>query len=135
MRRFGGFIRSRPPRDRRATGEMNKTEAAYQLWLESEVQRGELLDVLPFESMTFKLAADMRYTPDFPVVLVDGTLELRDTKGSKRKKRDGVVIGTEAYIEEDAKLKIKIAAERFPQFRWALIWLDPSGWMRKEISS
>jgi hypothetical protein len=125
------FIKARAPH---ISGAMNKTEAAYALWLQSEEKYGFITKALPFGSITFKLADDTRYTPDFPVVLPDGTLELRDTKGSKAKKIAGVKIGTQPYVEEDALIKIKVAAERFPEFRWALVWLDKdSGWLRREF--
>jgi hypothetical protein len=123
------FVKVRKPK---APGEMNKTEAAYALWLQSEKKYGFIAKALPFGSMTFKLANDTRYTPDFPVIMPDGTLELRDTKGTKAKKKDGVKVGTVPYVEEDALIKIKVAAERFPEFGWALVWLDEKGWQRKE---
>lgn len=83
------------------SGERNKTEAAYELFLEAQKQAGEIL-WYAFEGMTFKLAKDTRYTPDFVVMKSDGQLECREVKGAK------------AIFQCDAKAKIKIAAEMFP---------------------
>lgn len=86
---------------RMKSGERNKTEAAYELFLESEKQRGEIL-WYAFEAITFKLAQDTRYTPDFMVMKKNGELECREVKGAK------------GIFQCDAKAKIKIAAEMFP---------------------
>jgi hypothetical protein len=82
-------------------GVLNKTEAAYELELKEQQQRGEIL-WYSFEGMTFKLAKDTRYTPDFVVLKANGELECREVKGAK------------IVFQCDAKAKIKIAAELFP---------------------
>lgn len=82
------------------SGEMNKTEAAYAAdVLERRKQTGEVIDYW-FERFTFKLANDCRYTPDFVVMLASGELECHEVKG--------------AFIRDDAKVKLKVAAEMFP---------------------
>ncbi|MGD0968655.1 MAG: hypothetical protein ABR949_10240 [Candidatus Aquilonibacter sp.] len=63
-----------------------------------------------------KLAPDTRYTPDFAVMLADGSLEMHETKG---------------FMREDALVKIKLAAELFP-FRFFLVKRDRDGWDVKE---
>lgn len=83
------------------TGEMNKTEAEYDKYLMLLMRAGEVA-WYRFESMTFKLAFDTRYTPDFIVMLANGQLEAHEVKGSKR------------IFEDDAKVKVKVAAEMFP---------------------
>lgn len=83
---------------RMKSGERNKTEAAYELFLESEKQRGEIL-WYAFEAMTFKLAKDTRFTPDFMVMRSNGELECHEVKSIWR---------------DDAKVKIKVASELFP---------------------
>ncbi len=79
-------------------GVMNKTEAAYSGVLEALKQSGEVL-WWAFEGMTFKLAEGSRYTPDFNVMYPDGRMEMHEVKGR--------------WID-DAKTKIKVAAEKFP---------------------
>ena len=84
--------------------DMNKTEAEYAQMLEARCVRGEIL-WWAYEAMTLKLADSTRYTPDFLVMLADGTLEIHETKGG--------------FIREDGWLKLKVAAGMFP-FRFFL---------------
>lgn len=99
-------------------GERNKTEAAYELELQAQQERGEIL-WYRFEGMTFKLAADTRYTPDFVVLKANGELECREIKGAK------------IVFQSDAKVKIKVASEMFP-IRFVAIFPIPKklggGW-------
>ena len=83
------------------TGERNKTEDAYELELKAQQERGEIL-WYRFEGLTFKLAHDTRYTPDFVVLKANGELECREVKGAK------------IVFQSDAKVKIKVASELFP---------------------
>jgi hypothetical protein len=96
-RRFPHNVMARG-RTRRTPGTMNKTEAAYAATLELRKAAGELLGYW-YEAVTFKLAKDTRYTPDFLVQLADGTLEAHEVKG---------------FWEDDARVKIKVAASMFP---------------------
>lgn len=96
-RRFPHNVMARG-RTRHTPGTMNKTEAAYAAKLEERKTAGEIVGFW-FEAVTFKLAKDTRYTPDFLVQLADGTLEAHEVKG---------------FWEDDAKVKIKVAASMFP---------------------
>lgn len=78
---------------------MNKTEQ----------RRAEELDVLLraceiaawwFESFTFKLGWDTRFTPDFIVQENDGSLRVEETKGG--------------FIRDDAIAKVKVFASLYP---------------------
>jgi hypothetical protein len=101
-------------------GERNKTEAAYEQYLELRRRAGEVL-WYRFEGMTFKLAADCRFTPDFVVMLANGELECHEVKGIWR---------------DDAKVKMRLAAEIFP-FRFIAIYAktkkDGGGWEIQEF--
>jgi len=77
---------------------MNHTEAAYALILEARKRTGEVQEY-HFDALTLKLAHDTRYTPDFLVVLSDGTCELHEVKG---------------FMRDDAHVKTKVAARLFP---------------------
>jgi hypothetical protein len=55
---------------RMKSGERNKLEASYEQYLESRKQAGEII-WYKFEGMTFKLAKDTRYTPDFSIMLAN----------------------------------------------------------------
>ena len=83
---------------RKVPGQMNKLETRYFNMLTGRKALGQILDFW-YEPVTFKLAFDTRYTPDFMVMLNDGTIVFHETKG---------------WWEEDAKIKIKCAAEKFP---------------------
>ncbi len=96
---------------RMKAGERNKLEAAYERHLESRKQAGEVL-WYKFEGMTFKLAKDTRYTPDFSVLLANGEMEMHEIKGAK------------AIFQSDAKVKIRVAANMFP-FRFIAIFPIP----------
>lgn len=91
--------RGKPPTPR-AAGRMNQTEQRYA----SELERRRLVGMVAwweFERVTFLLADDLRYTPDFMVQLPDGVLEFHEVKG---------------FWRDDARAKIKVAAEMFPMF-------------------
>lgn len=97
-------IRGRGRTTKRVSGAMNGTEAAYAVHLDTRKAGREILDYW-FEAMTFKLADGCRYTPDFVVQMVDGLIEVHEVKG---------------HWEDDALVKIKVAAELFP-FRFLAV--------------
>lgn len=79
-------------------GAMNKTEVAYEAYLKTLLMAGELL-WYKFEGLKFRLADNTFYTPDFCIMLPDGQIEIREVKG---------------FWQEDARVKIKVAAEMYP---------------------
>lgn len=79
-------------------GAMNNTEAAYAQHLQGLQHAGEIL-WHRFEGMKFRLADNTFYTPDFMVMLNTGALEAHEVKG---------------YWQDDARAKIKVAAEMYP---------------------
>lgn len=85
-------------------GELNKTEQAYRAHLEALKQAGEVL-WYRFEGVKLRLADNTFYTPDFAVMLANGELEMREVKG---------------FWQEDARVKIKIAAAQYP-FRFIAV--------------
>ena len=87
---------------RHVPGQMNQTESAYAEGLQLRKMAGEVIR-WEFESITFKLAPDTRYTPDFAVWLADGSMEFIDAKGG-------------GPMDEKSRVKCKVAAEKFPQF-------------------
>lgn len=91
---------------RHKPGEMNQTEAKYAAILEARKLAGEI-QTWEFERYTFKLADDTRYTPDFAVLLADGSQEFIDSKGG-------------GPIDPKSLVKVKCAAERFPQFLFVI---------------
>lgn len=85
-------------------GRMNKTEEAYSKVLEARKLAGEIVDY-KFEAIKFRLAEKTTYTPDFFVTTASGYVEFHECKGSWK-----------APYQEDARVKIKVVAEMYPQF-------------------
>lgn len=86
------------------TGDMNKTEAAYDRHLEGLKATGDVL-WHKFEGLKLRLADNTFYTPDFAVMRADGAIECHEVKG---------------HWSDDARVKIKIAASLYP-FRFVAI--------------
>jgi hypothetical protein len=84
---------------------MNKTEELYAQVLELQKHAGEILR-WDFEPEKLRLADKTFYTPDFRVILPEGTVEFHEVKG---------------FWRDDARVKIKVAAELHPYiFRVAI---------------
>ena len=82
---------------------MNKTEAEWAMILEARKRAGEIV-WYGFEAIKLRLADNTHYTPDFAVITAFGhNLELHETKG---------------FWRDDARVKIKVAAEMFPFFKF-----------------
>lgn len=103
----------------RRRGKMNATESAFALLLEAKKRNGEL-DRYEFEGITLRWA-DMRYTPDFVVVLpnvlgVTLPLLLIEVKGAHIWSRDIV--------------RFKGARAYWPEFTFEMHQKTKSGWKR-----
>lgn len=92
------------PRPKRIPGAMNPTEQKYADILEMRKRAGEILEYY-YEGIKLKLADKTFYTPDFVVVTPD-CVELHEVKG---------------HWEDDARVKVKVAAERFWQFAFIAV--------------
>ena len=113
------------------TGERNKTEAEYESHLELRKQVGEIL-WYEFERITFRLADDCRYTPDFALLLASGSLECHELKGTTtltRKSGDRVKA---PYFMDDAKVKLRVAAQMFPVI-FKVVYKVSGNWIEEEI--
>jgi len=91
---------------RHRPGEMNQTEAAYAEMLQGRLLAGEIIR-WSFETQTFKLADNCRYTPDFAIWLADGTKEFVDVKGG-------------GPIDDKSRVKVKVAAKEFPEYTFVI---------------
>lgn len=96
---------------RMKSGKMNKTEQAYDRLLFKRKAAGEIL-WYKFEGMKFKLADNTWYTPDFSVMLADGTMEIHEVKG---------------HWTDDARVKIKVADDIYP-FQFIAVKKSRTGW-------
>lgn len=107
-------------------GRMNKTEQRYAAHLHLLKHAGEVLEYA-YEPMRFRLADNAFYTPDFRVVMADGTCELHEIKGAKKGHGKGY------YVTETGQLRIKVAAEMHP-FRFVKVWPAGAGaWKSEEV--
>lgn len=101
---------------RMKAGKMNKTEAAYAKYLETQKQFGDV-EWYEFEPMNLRLADKCFYAIDFLVMLKNGQLECHEVKG---------------YWTDDALVKIKAAAAKFP-FRFISVKLVKGSWEIREF--
>ena len=74
-----------------------------------------------FEGIKLRLADNTFYTPDFAVMRADGQLECHEVKG---------------FWQDDARVKIKVAADQYP-FRFIAVTVrdkkDGGGWNVEEF--
>lgn len=114
--------------------EMNRNETAYADHLRQLMLVGEIR-WFDFECMKLRLADNTFYTPDFTVLNNLDELEQHEVKGATKIKRaDGSLVRYGAWSEEDANIKIKVAADQFP-FRFIrTFFVKGQGWQLEEIS-
>ena len=114
--RFNRFNTKRQPHAHgRATTKdgMNSLERRYADHLRNRQLAGEIHS-FAYERHNLKLADKTYYKPDFEVMLPDGAIEFHEVKG---------------FMQEDANVKIKVAAGQFPQFVFRLVqWDRLEGW-------
>jgi hypothetical protein len=85
----------------------NKLERRYGDHLEILRRAGEVYEYA-FEPEKFRLADRTFYTPDYRVLMPDGTVEFHEVKGG--------------FWEDDARVKIKVAADMHPYIFVAVQW-------------
>ena len=95
-------------------GEKNKTEESYEQYLELLKRSGSIV-WYEFEAIKLRLAKKTFYTPDFLVMRADGILECHEVKG---------------HWEDDARVKVKVAAEKFP-FVFRAVKKIKGGWQEE----
>jgi len=102
------------------TGQMNKTEQAYANTLEQRKSAGEIV-WYRFEGLKLRLADNTFYTPDFAVMDKTGVMQCHEVKG---------------FWQDDARVKIKVAAEMYP-FEFVAIQAMPKskggGWKLEQF--
>lgn len=101
-------------------GQMNKSEEAYARDLELLKQCGDVA-WYKFEGLKLRLADNTFYTPDFAVMLSNGEMQCHEVKG---------------FWTDDARVKIKVAAELYPFRFYALkarAKKDGGGWVSEDF--
>lgn len=105
------------------TGAMNKTEQAYEASLKLRQMAGEIA-WYKFEGVKLRLADNTFYSPDFAVMLADGSLEMHEVKGAR------------AIFRDDARVKIKVASDLYP-FKFIVFYplkaRAGGGWEQEDI--
>ena len=95
---------------------MNKTETEWAMILEARKRAGEIL-WYQFEGLRLRLADGAYFTPDFPVLNIDGSLEFQEVKG---------------FWREAGKLRIRVAAGLYPFWKFYAVRKikkkDGGGW-------
>jgi hypothetical protein len=92
---------------------MNKTEKEFSEILEEAFQRGEILR-WQFEEVTLKIAPSTRYIPDFVAVMPNGNWQVFEIKG---------------HLEDDAAVKFKAAAEKYPEISFHMLKKKKGQWI------
>lgn len=104
------------PLKRKPPGTMNKLEGKYADEL-FELKRLGLIVDYRFEAIKLRLADRTFYTPDFAVTYEDH-IELHEVKG---------------HWEDDARVKIKVAAAMFPEFAFVAVQYKKKEWISEEF--
>lgn len=104
---------------RLGTGRMNKTEAAYEQLLAARLHIGEIL-FYRFEAHKLRLGDNTFYTPDFTVIVADGSTEYHEVKGRWTDK---------------ARVKTKAAAAQYPYRFIAIKRAGRHGWSFEDLTS
>lgn len=95
--------------------EPNKTELRFEREYLEEMKRSGAIREYRFEAVKLRLADRLTYSPDWMIVFADGRVEFVEVKG--------------AYIYEDGAMKLKMVAEKYPEFRfWKAQWIRHEGW-------
>jgi hypothetical protein len=96
---------------------MNGLEREYAAHLKLRQHAGEI-EWWSFEGIKLRLADACFYCPDFMILLTGGEIEMHEVKGGKK---HGY------WCEDDAKVKVKVAADMFP-FRFKIVWKYDGKW-------
>lgn len=83
----------------------SKLEAEYAQMLEAQARSG-LIKSWMYEGITVRLADGVRFTVDFNVIGLDGSLSMVETKG---------------FMREAARVRLLVAARMFPLWSWFLV--------------
>jgi len=97
--------------------KMNKLEERYARYLELRERREEIRGYV-VEGLRFRLGDGATYKPDFNVWMADGSVEIHETKGEWR---------------EAARVRIRVAADRFPMFKFFGVQWKNKEWVFEEF--
>lgn len=112
---------------RQSSRQPNKTEIRFEqeylkLWIAQEQ-----IETYDYEVVTLKIANGCRYTPDWFVEAYEDRFKLG------RNKLQFYEIKARDMIWDDAIVKIKVAASKFPQFEFYLCAYSKTGWTIERV--
>jgi hypothetical protein len=109
--------------------EMNGEEQAFALELAERQQRGDVL-WWRYEPAKLRLAKATTYTPDFMVIDAFGLVTMYEVKA-------WWASAQRVGWQEDARVKIKIAASAHPWARFVAVWRKGRGcpWEQEEFAA
>lgn len=93
--------------------KMNKTENSFSKLLEKAREEGEILR-WHFEEVSLKIGPNTRYIPDFIAVMPSGRWQVFEIKG---------------HLEDDAAVKFKTAAEKYPEISFHMLRKVKGQWV------
>lgn len=117
----GQFGRRKYGKARPVKGVMNGNEAKFAALLE-EWKRAGTIRHYGYESITLTLAPRTTILIDFHVIEADGTIVFYECKAGMKNGK--------YRAEDDAVVKLKVAAEKFPYFKILVTW-DHKAYARK----
>lgn len=103
-------------RDPQDSPRMNKTERRYRDEVLMPALRAGTIRKFRFEALNLRLGEKTFHRPDFYVVLADGAIEIHEVKGG--------------YVRDDAKMKFKVAAADWDEYRWQMWQWDKRKWTK-----
>ena len=110
-----------------APDKMNKTEQRLEQHLANQKLAGEIL-WYKMHGFGMRLADNTFFYPDAMVMENDRSISIYDAKAQNRSTGKGL-------WKDDAKVKIKVAAELFPIFRFrGISYTKKNGWVIEEYS-
>lgn len=92
-------------------GTKNQTESRYEETVLKPMLMAGDIAWYRFEGLKLRLADNTFYTPDYAVMLVNGLIQCHEVKG---------------FWQDDARAKIKIAADQYP-FEFLAVKALPKG--------
>jgi hypothetical protein len=95
----------------------SNTEAGYASYLHVQMLGGDI-QLYRYEPFRLHLAERTTLTPDFLVVMKDGSLQIHEVKG---------------WAREDAMVKLKIAARLYPWWKFVLVKRVKGQWDCREL--
>ncbi len=110
----------KPKRAQQGRGE-NQLELAFG----ERIHMARILDEIHdfwLKPFVLRIGPSMTFEPDFMVLDgSEGKTWIIDTKGQ--------------WVDGDSRIKIKIASEKFPQWRWLIVTRPDGVWRAKEVTA